>query len=153
MAEAIIPMKFMHLLRSAHWLLLLPLLALVGCAGLAPGRPGSETVSNSPAVVAMLDASQQEQAAGRLDRAAANLERALRIEPRNAMIWHRLARVRLEQGRYDLVTGLAAKSNTLAGNDALRAANWRLIGTARTALGDDAGAEAAFANATRLERN
>jgi predicted negative regulator of RcsB-dependent stress response len=134
-----------------RWFWFLPLLLLAGCAGLGP-RSGAGPASGNAAVVAMLDTAQQEQTGGRLDRAAASLERALRIEPRNAVIWHRLARVRLEQGRYDLVPGLAAKSNTLTADDSLRAANWRLIGTARTAQGDDAGARAAFANANRLER-
>jgi len=127
-------------------------LLFAGCAGLGAGQSASGPGAGNPAVAAMLAAAQQDQDAGRLDRAAASLERALRIDARNPAIWHQLARVRLQQGEYDVVTGLAAKSNTLAGaDDALRAANWRLIGTARAALGDNAGANAAFANATRLE--
>lgn len=131
--------------------LLLSLL-VAGCAGLGPGQSASGPGAGNPAVAAMLAAAQQDQDAGRLDRAAASLERALRIDAHNPAIWHQLARVRLQQGQYNVVTGLAAKSNTLAGgDDAMRAANWRLIGTARAALGDSAGANAAFANATRLE--
>jgi Tfp pilus assembly protein PilF len=73
-------------------------------------------------------------AAGRLANAAAALERALRIEPRNPRLWQELARVRLQQGEYAQVESLAARSNTWAGTDEhLRAENLRLIDAARAA--------------------
>ncbi|MDQ5849966.1 MAG: tetratricopeptide repeat protein [Pseudomonadota bacterium] len=72
--------------------------------------------------------------AGRLANAAASLERALRIEPRNPRLWQELARVRLKQGEYAQVESLAARSNTWAGSDErLRAENLRLIEAARAA--------------------
>jgi Tfp pilus assembly protein PilF len=62
------------------------------------------------------------------ERAAALLERALRIEPRSAQLWHRLAQVRLQQGQYQLAANLAQKSNALAGgNVQLREKNNRLL--------------------------
>jgi Tfp pilus assembly protein PilF len=74
--------------------------------------------------------------AGRLANAAATLERALRIEPRNPRLWHELARVRLRQGEYAQAATLAARSNSWAGSDAsLREANQRLIEEARIARG------------------
>lgn len=73
--------------------------------------------------------------------AAASLERALRIEPRNPVLWNRLAGVRLQQGQYRQAEQLAAKSNSLAGDDRLlQARNWRLIARARRQLGDERGA-------------
>lgn len=51
------------------------------------------------------------------EQAAALLERALRIEPRNAHLWHRLAKIRLQQGQYQLARNLAQKSNSLARDD------------------------------------
>ncbi len=66
------------------------------------------------------------------ERAAALLERALRIEPRNATLWHRLAQVRLQQGQYHLAASLAQKSNALAGDDVqLKEKNTRLLKQAR----------------------
>ncbi|MEJ2154345.1 MAG: tetratricopeptide repeat protein [Desulfobacteraceae bacterium] len=50
-----------------------------------------------------------------VDEARANLERAVRIEPRNPLLWQELARVQLEQGQYRQAENMAAKSNTLAG--------------------------------------
>ncbi|MCK4587211.1 MAG: tetratricopeptide repeat protein [Gammaproteobacteria bacterium] len=66
------------------------------------------------------------------ERAASLLERALRIEPRNAQLWHRLAQVRLQQGQYYLAASLAQKSSALAGDDIqLQEKNTRLQKQAR----------------------
>ena len=61
--------------------------------------------------------------------AAANtLERALRIEPNNGLVWNRLAHLRFEQGQYGQAVNLAEKSRALAGADAaLKADNESLI--------------------------
>lgn len=69
---------------------------------------------------------------GQYNIAAAQLERALRIEPTNPHIWHALARVRFNQGRYGQAANLAAKSNALArGDQLLRAQNQQIIDMAR----------------------
>jgi hypothetical protein len=92
--------------------------------------PRAETT----AVAGLMDSARTDTAAGRLTNAAATLERALRIEPRNARLWHELAQVRFRQGDYSQAESLAARSNTLAGNDSeLRSANQRLIDDARGA--------------------
>jgi Tfp pilus assembly protein PilF len=89
-------------------------------------------------------------AAGKLPNAAASLERALRIEPRNPRLWQELARLRLKQGQYAQAESVAARSNSWAGSDsALRAENWRLIAEAREARGDAEGARAALEQAER----
>lgn len=92
--------------------------------------PRAETT----AVAGLMDSARADTAAGRLPNAAASLERALRIEPRNARLWHELAQVRLRQRDYSQAESLAARSNTLAGSDPdLRKANERLIEEARAA--------------------
>ena len=92
--------------------------------------PRAETT----AVAGLMESARADTAAGRLPNAAATLERALRIEPRNAQLWHDLAEIRLRQRDYGQAESLAARSNTLAGSDAsLRAANQRLIDEARAA--------------------
>ncbi len=140
-------------------------LVITGCASTASSPPVEEAVGSSrtppPAshptgdaaqgALALLVRAGEDEAAGRLDRAAARLERALRIEPQDAYIWHRLAAVRLRQGRFQQVEGLAAKSNSLAGGQlSLQRANWQLIRDARRARGDDAGAAAAEARLQAL---
>lgn len=88
----------------------------------------------SVAVAGLMESARNDAAAGRLPSAAATLERALRIEPRNPRLWHELARVRLQQGDPAQAQNLAARSNSYAGNDsALRAENQRIIEEARGA--------------------
>jgi len=117
-----------------------------------PIEPVQRTdMSQIPAVVALLDRAQRETDAGRSEVAGASLERALHIQPRNPWVWQQLAQVRLDQGRYDSAISLARKSNSFSGaNHRLQAVNWQLIGKARVAKGDAAGAEAAFKKAADL---
>jgi predicted Zn-dependent protease len=127
---------------------------LGGCAIVQQPAPVSAPAPvpsiGSAAVVSLLDGARADVAAGRLANAAASLERALRIEPRNPRLWQELARVRLKQGEYAQAESVAARSNSWAGDDnRLRAENWRLIAQAREARGDAAGARAALDAADR----
>lgn len=129
---------------------LLALAAILGgCATVpAPAPPAART--ESIAVAGLMDGASADAAAGRFANAAATLERALRIEPRNPRLWQELARVRLKQGDYAQAESVAARSNSWAGDDSgLRAENWRLIAQAREARGDTAGARAALDTAER----
>ncbi len=97
-----------------------------------------------PAVLALLDRAEHQANAGDLDSAAATLERAIRIDSRNPVLWHHLASVRLAEGEYLQAENLAAKSNSLApGNRAQQIRNWQLIADARRSRGDLAGASVA----------
>ena len=94
------------------------------------------TPRSGSAVVALLDNAGQQTRSGNLDGAAAALERALRLEPRNAEIWSRLAGIRLQQSQFDQAINLASKSNTLAGNNpTLMARNNRIVAQAKQQLG------------------
>ena len=125
--------------------------------GLEPG-PGPESAplpappahTENLAIAGLLLGARTDAAAGRLANAAASLERALRIEPRNPRLWQELARVRLKQGDYAQAESTAARSNSWAGSDnALRADNWRIIAHAREARGDPEGARVALETAER----
>lgn len=97
--------------------------------------------TTSPAVLALMRDAQSQSRQGNLDAAVTTIERAVRIQPRNAELWHRLALLRLQQERPRLAEDLAKKSNTLAGaNYNLRRKNWSLIAVARRRLGDMDGA-------------
>lgn len=104
----------------------------------------------SPAVVALLDNAGRQEKSGKLEAAAAVLERALRVDPRNPFVWHRLARVRLAQGQWQSAANMATKSNSLAAGDAdLQRLNWGVIAEARQHMGDSPGARAARAHADK----
>jgi predicted Zn-dependent protease len=115
-------------------------------------EPAPPPVSRSEnvAVAGLMESARADAAAGKLSTAAASIERALRIEPRNPRLWQELARVRLKQGDYAQAESTAARSNSWAGSDsALRADNWRLIAHAREARGDAEGAKGALEAAER----
>jgi Tfp pilus assembly protein PilF len=119
-------------------------LALAACAAPQPApvetsppppveQPApSSTARESVAVAGLMDSARSDAGAGRLAEAAATLERALRIEPRNPRLWQELAHVRLQQGDFPQAESLAQRSNSWAGSDtALRAENARIIEQAR----------------------
>jgi len=115
-----------------------------------PARPA--VTRSSPAVVALLGQAENQANSGDLDAAAASLERAIRIEPRNPLLWYHLATVRLAQQQAAQAEQLAVKSNSLAaGNRLQQSRNWRLIARARQSLGDASGARAAERRARELE--
>lgn len=120
----------------------------------APTPPAPEsTAKESVAIAGLMESARADAAAGRLPNAAASLERALRIEPRNPRLWQELARVRLQQGDYGQAESLAQRSNTWGGTDnRLRADNWRLIAQSRQARGDADGARKAQELADQLSR-
>jgi hypothetical protein len=116
-----------------------------------PAPDQAVSVPSSPAVVALLDTADQRARTGNLDNAAAVLERALRLEPQNPLLWHRLAIVRLQQRQFAQAVSLAAKSNALAGNNRqLQASNWDTIAQAQEQLGDVAAARTAREKAHAL---
>jgi tetratricopeptide (TPR) repeat protein len=124
-------------------------------AAVPPSEPAPPPVSRSEnvAVAGLMESARTDAAAGKLSTAAASIERALRIEPRNPRLWQELARVRLQQTEYAQAESMAARSNSFAGSDnALRAENWRLIAQAREARGDPDGARTARDAAEKLGR-
>lgn len=91
----------------------------------------------SPVVRRLIASAETQKSQGNNDAAANSLERALRIEPRNALLWSRLAEVRYAQQNWQQSIQLAAKSNTLVEYDEeLQRRNWFLMATAYDKLGD-----------------
>lgn len=106
----------------------------------------------APAALALAAQSDQARESGDLRLAALQLERALRIAPRDPDLWHRMARVRLEQGDFLQAERMAERSLQLgAGDRALSLANWRVIARAREGMGDADGAQRAWDEVRRLE--
>ena len=107
------------------------------------------------AALALLAQARAQAQQGDGEQAAATLERAIRIEPGNPWLWHRLAVLRLQLGEPEQAIELATKSNTLAsvsaaGNRRLQGGNWQVIGAARTQLGQHPGAADANARAGQI---
>jgi tetratricopeptide (TPR) repeat protein len=118
-----------------------------GRASPEPSSPEDRTAGSGvpvvapPAVIALQGEAEASLQSGDYDNAAATLERAIRIQPRNPALWHDLAEVRLKQQQPGLAEDLAKKSNLHAkGNAALIRSNWAVIAEARRMKGDSEGA-------------
>jgi hypothetical protein len=92
-------------------------------------------------VLSLLTTAQQQQAGGDLNGASSSLERAQRVAPREPQVLYRLAQVRMAQGDAPQAEQFARRGLSLAnGRPDLQANLWALIGDARAAQGDAAGA-------------
>lgn len=101
-----------------------------------PAPPGSAvpvpaprpTAPVSSASQALLAQSQGHVAAGRYDLAAASIERALRIDPRQPLLWLELGDIRMREGDYAQAESVGRKALSLAtGNAELTARAEALI--------------------------
>ena len=114
------------------------------------GSAGRSEEQQSSTVVALVDTANRQAASGDTANARRTLERALRIEPRNALLWNELAHLYYRDELFNKAANTAAKSNSLAGSNAdLKYDNWRLIARARKKTGDAEGASIAEENALR----
>jgi Flp pilus assembly protein TadD len=75
-------------------------------------------------------------ASGNHAAAVGTLERALRIEPDNPLVWIELAKVHQAEGNHARADGLARKALALAGGDPnAQSAAWRVIAESLRARG------------------
>lgn len=85
----------------------------------------------------LLAGARQQVRAGEFSQAEIMLERALRVEPRNARLWHEMAEVKYAQKNYSQAVQFCIKSNSLAGKDYnLIQQNWLLMEKAYIELGE-----------------
>ncbi len=85
------------------------------------------------AVKVLLDDARKAVQENRLDKAASSLERAVRLEPRNASIWYDLAQIRLHQKNYAAAEQMANKSISFTKNEDLIKRNRQIIAAAQSA--------------------
>jgi len=155
----------MMIINIKHWVLILAGLVFIAGCSVTPSQPEGFEVDpaapdqpqirpapeTSKAALALLSKARLAAQEGDLTVAEAQLERALRIEPQNAVLWHYMAKLRLHQGQLSQAAGMAAKSNSLDRGDAqLQADNWRIIAHARYQKGDKTGAREAQQRAEDL---
>ncbi len=112
---------------------------------------GTETHDPTPtagvSALKLLETARQQAAAGQGDLAAATLERAIKIEPDNPWLWHRLAVLRMQQKKWSQAVELANRSIALAkGNQRLIGGNWLVISLALEGAGNNEAAARAKSN-------
>ena len=102
-----------------------------------PFEPLETFAPLSPAVSALALAANQNSKSGDIEAATTTIERAIRIEPRNATLYYKLALLRLKQSKPRLAEDLAKKAALLASNDTqLKKHSWLLVARAREMQGD-----------------
>jgi tetratricopeptide (TPR) repeat protein len=121
---------------------------------LNPALPKSIEASGAAApVISLVKTARTALKNGRTDQAGASLERALRIEPRNAWVWQALSQLHVVTQQGEQAESEAKKSMSLGKrNPYLDVENWRLIAEARKLRGDKAGAEDAERKRDDLQR-
>lgn len=93
-----------------------------------PYTPPARQFHLGTAASALITQAHRQTAGGDFVQAAATLERALRIEPDNPLVWIELGRVRLAENNGLQADAMGRKALALAtGDPAAQAASWRLI--------------------------
>jgi tetratricopeptide (TPR) repeat protein len=101
-----------------------------------PAAPAARQFHLGPAASALVTQAHTQAGGGDYGQAAATLERALRIEPDNPLLWIELGRVRLGENNAAQADAMGRKALALATGDAgAQAAAWRLIADSLRALG------------------
>ena len=110
-----------------------------GASPAPPERPSVQAPRQfhlGPAANALVTQARTQAGSGDYGQAAATLERALRIEPDNPLLWIELGRVRLDEGNSAQADAMGRKAVALATGDvAAQAAAWRLIADSLRARG------------------
>lgn len=116
-----------------------------------PVMPPVSTASFSSPILALATEADQNFQSGQYDAAAVKIERALRIDPRNAALTYKLASVRLKQEQPRLAEELAKKAALLAGTDRdIKKRSWLLIAESKRLQKDAEGVEKALQKAMQF---
>lgn len=98
----------------------------------SPSPPARTAPPAGAAAQTLLTQSRAHQATGDYAQAAASIERALRIEPRQPLLWLELGNIRLKEGDFSQAESMGRKALSLsAGDAALTARSEQLIATAK----------------------
>jgi tetratricopeptide (TPR) repeat protein len=91
-------------------------------------RPPPKQFKLSPATAALVAQAHKQETGGNYAPAAATIERALRIEPENPLLWIELGQIRLSEGNAAQADGMGHKALALATGDVqAQASAWRLV--------------------------
>lgn len=120
-------------------------------APLPKERPRTPPATLSPASRALVTQAESQRKKGDLPGATVSLERALRIEPGNPLLWIEMGRLRMDQRNYAQAESTARKALAMAvGDDRTQALAWQLIGDSLKARGRNPEAQAAYDRAREL---
>lgn len=111
-------------------------LLLAGCV-IQKTIVSPEEAGRQKAVFSLLSEAQTAMDNNNLNHAETILERAVRIEPGNALLWHTLAKIKFHQHEYPQAINFCLKSNSLISNQKhLQKENLLLMKQAYFLMGD-----------------
>jgi len=116
-----------------------------------PPTPTPREYRLGSAAAALVAQAQRDAASGSPQLAEGTIERALRIEPSNPLLWIMLGQAHQSAGQYELAGSMGHKALQLAAGDPrAQAAAWRLIGDSLRARGRNSEADDAYSRADNL---
>ena len=114
-------------------------------------RPKVAPATLSPASKALVSQAQTQRKKGDLPGAAGSLDRALRIEPSNPLLWIEMGRLRMDQRNYAQAESMGRKALSMAvGDNRTQSAAWQLIADSLQASGKNPQAQEALEKAQEL---
>ena len=114
-------------------------------------RPRTAPATLSPASKALVGQAQAQRKKGDLPGATVSLERALRIEPNNPLLWIEMGRLRMDQHNFPQAESMGRKALSMAvGDNRTQSAAWQLIADALKARGRNPQAQEAQERAREL---
>lgn len=117
-------------------------------------RPRTPPATLNPASRALVSQAQAQRQKGDLPGATVSLERALRIEPNNPLLWIEMGRLRMDQRNYPQAENMGRKALSMSvGDDRTQAAAWQLVGDSLKARDKNPQAQAAYDKAKALSAN
>jgi tetratricopeptide (TPR) repeat protein len=114
-------------------------------------RPKAPAATLSPASRALVAQAQTQRKKGDLPGATVTLERAVRIEPNNPLLWIEMGRLRIDQRSFAQAEGMGRKALAMSvGDDRTQAEAWQLIADSLRARGKNVQAQEALERARAL---
>jgi tetratricopeptide (TPR) repeat protein len=116
-------------------------------------RPKVTPATLSPASKALVGQAQAQRKKGDLPGANATLDRALRIEPSNPLLWIEMGRLRMDQRNYPQAEAMGRKALAMSvGDNHTQSTAWQLIADSLRARGKNPQAQEALEKSRELTR-
>jgi tetratricopeptide (TPR) repeat protein len=117
-------------------------------------RPKAAQATLSPASKALVSQAQTQRRKGDLPGAAGSLDRALRIEPNNPLLWIEMGRLRMDQRNFPQAEAMGRKALSMSvGDGQTQSAAWQLIADSLRARGKNQQAQEALEKSRELSIN
>lgn len=114
-------------------------------------RARTPAATLGPASKALVTQAEAQRKKGDLPGATVTLERALRIEPSNPLLWIEMGRLRMDQQNYAQAEGMGRKALSMSiGDDRTQSQAWELIADSLRARGKNPQAQEAMDKARAL---